>query len=211
MCSAATRPERRMRWKGGKRLLQPRQAQPRRRTRRNVNSTRRGYCYDLRRTTSATTATAFHCTRWVVVVVVLLLLPLCWHPRLSPPPRALFSRPPHIFTFPRLSLPPPSRSPAMQHQPNPTATVYSLRYLRLLDLLRDERATEPRLRTEDPVEWLAWAHAVRWLIVSPLRLPAVLLLTMGTGSVSCSTRVRVRLPMGTLASPPSIPSRRCSP
>ena len=52
-----------------KRLLQPRQAQPRRRTRRNVNSTRRGYCYDLRRTTSATTATAFHCTRWVVVVV----------------------------------------------------------------------------------------------------------------------------------------------
>ena len=72
MCSAATRPERRMRWKGEKRLLQPRQAQPRRRTRRNVNSTRRGYCYDLRRTTSATTATAFHCTRWVVVVVLLL-------------------------------------------------------------------------------------------------------------------------------------------
>ena len=71
MCSAATRPERRMRWKGEKRLLQPRQAQPRRRTRRNVNSTRRGYCYDLRRTTSATTATAFHCTRWVVVVVLL--------------------------------------------------------------------------------------------------------------------------------------------
>ena len=132
-------------------------------------------------------------------------------PRLSPPPRALFSRPPHIFTFPRLSPPPPSRSPATQHQPNPTATVYSLRYLRLLDLLRDERATEPCLRTEDPVEWLAWAHAVRWLIVSPLRLPAVLVLTMGTGSVSCSTRVRVRLPMGTLASPPSIPSRRCSP
>ena len=195
---------------GRRRLLQPRQAQPRRRTRRNVNSTRRGYCYDLRRTTSATTATAFHCTRWVVVVV-LPLPALCWHPRLSPPPRALFSRPPHIFTFPQLSPPPPSRSPVMQHQPNPTATVYSLRYLRLLDLLRDERATEPRLRTEDPVEGLAWAHAVRWLIVSPLRLPAVLLLTMGTGSVSCSTRVRVRLPMGTLASPPSIPSRRCSP
>ena len=210
MCSAATRPERRMRWKGEKRLLQPRQAQPRRRTRRNVNSTRRGYCYDLRRTTSATTATAFHCTRWVVVVV-LLLPALCWHPRLSPPPRTLFSRPPHIFTFPHLSPPPPSRSPVMQHQPNPTATVYSLRYLRLLDLLRDERATEPRLRTEDPVEWLAWAHAVRWLIVSPLRLLVMFVLKLGIGSVSCSTRGRERLPMGTLASPPSIRSRKYSP
>ena len=66
----------------------------------------------------------------------------------------------------------------MQHQPNPTATVYSLRYLRLLDLLRDERATEPRLRTEDPVEWLAWAHAVRWLIVSPLRLLVMFVLKL---------------------------------
>ena len=54
-CSAATRPERRMRWKGEKRLLQPRQAQPRRRTRRNVkfDSTRillrlttNDFCYD---------------------------------------------------------------------------------------------------------------------------------------------------------------------
>ena len=99
----------------------------------------------------------------------------------------------------------------MQHQPNPTATVYSLRYLRLLDLLRDERATEPHLRTEDPVEWLAWAHAVRWLIVSPLRLLVMLILRMGIGSVSCSTRVHVRLPMGTLASPPSICSRKYLP
>ena len=99
----------------------------------------------------------------------------------------------------------------MQHQPNPTATVYSLRYLRLLDLLRDERATEPRLRTKDPVEWLAWAHAVRWLIVSPLRLLVMFVLKLGIGSVSCSTRGRERLPMGTLASPPSIRSRKYSP
>ena len=92
---------------GRKRLLKPRPAQPRRRTRRNVNSTRRGYCYDLRRTTSATTATAFHCTRWVVVVV--------------PPPRALLAPPtfpsasrafltpsPYIYLSP--SLPSPSLS-----------------------------------------------------------------------------------------------------
>ena len=194
---------------GRKRLLRPRQAQPRMRTKRNIDLTGREYCYDLRRTTFATTATAFHCTRWVVVVV----LPprSAGTPGLSPPPRMLFSRPPHIFTFPRLSPPPPSRSPAMQHQPNPTATVYSLRYLRLLDLLRDERATEPRLRTEDPVEWLAWAHAVRWLIVSPLRLLVMFVLKLGIGSVSCSTRGRERLPMGTLASPPSIRSRKYSP
>ena len=54
---------------GRKRLLRPRQAQPRMRTKRNMDLTRREYCYDLRRTTFATTATAFHCTRWVVVVV----------------------------------------------------------------------------------------------------------------------------------------------
>ena len=53
-----------------------------------------------------------------------------------------------------------------QHQPNPTASVYALRYLRLLDILRDERATEPRLNTAEPAEWLNWAHATRWLIVS---------------------------------------------
>ena len=53
-----------------------------------------------------------------------------------------------------------------QHQPNPTASVYVLRYLRLLDILRDERATEPRLNTAEPAEWLNWAHATRWLIVS---------------------------------------------
>ena len=36
-----------------------------------------------------------------------------------------------------------------QHQPNPTASVYALRYLRLLDILCDVRATEPRLNTAD--------------------------------------------------------------
>ena len=105
MCSAATRPERRMRWKGEKRLLQPRQAQPRRRTRRNVNSTRRGYCYDLRRTTSATTATAFHCTPWVVVVVLLLLAPPRTFPSAS---RAFLTPSPYIHFSP--SLPSPSLS-----------------------------------------------------------------------------------------------------
>ena len=55
---------------------------------------------------------------------------------------------------------------APQPQPNPTASVYALRYLRLLDILRDERATEPRLNTAEPAEWLNWAHATRWLIVS---------------------------------------------
>ena len=158
----------------------------------------------------ATTATAFDCTRWVVVVV-------------PPPPRSAgtptFPSASHAFLMPSpyiylslpLPLPLPSHSPVMQHQPNPTATVYSLRYLRLLDLLRDERATEPRLRTEDPVEWLAWVHAVCWLIVSPLHLLIVLVLRMGIGSVSCSTCVRVQLPMGTLASPSSIPSWKYSP
>ena len=53
-----------------------------------------------------------------------------------------------------------------QHQPNPTASVYALRYLHLLDILRDERATKPRLNTAEPAEWLNWAHAVHWLIVS---------------------------------------------
>ena len=48
----------------------------------------------------------------------------------------------------------------MQHQPNPTATIYSLQYLWLLDLLRNKKATKPHLRTEDPVEWLAWAHTI---------------------------------------------------
>ena len=46
-----------------------------------------------------------------------------------------------------------------QHQPNPTASMYALQYLHLLNILRDERATEP-------TKWLNWAHAVRWLIVS---------------------------------------------
>ena len=53
-----------------------------------------------------------------------------------------------------------------QHQPNPTAAVYALRYLRLLNILCNERATEPRLNTAEPAEWLNWAHAVHWLIVS---------------------------------------------
>ena len=76
-----------------------------------------------------------------------------------------FPRTPLIFL-----LPGPLRSSASmsdpQHQPNPTASVYALRYLRLLDILRDERATEPRLNTAEPAEWLNWAHATRWLIVS---------------------------------------------
>ena len=53
-----------------------------------------------------------------------------------------------------------------QHQPNPTAAVYALRYLRLLDILRDERATEPRLNTAEPAKWLNWPHAMCWLIMS---------------------------------------------
>ena len=76
-----------------------------------------------------------------------------------------FPRTPLIFL-----LPGPLRSSASmsdpQHQPNPTASVYALRYLRLLDILRDERATEPRLNTAEPAEWLNWAHATHWLIVS---------------------------------------------
>ena len=115
-------------------------------------------------------ATAFDCTRWVVVV---LSVPLpCWHPDFPLRLVHFLTPSPYIYLFPVAVPPPlPSHSLAMQHQPNPTATVYSLRYLRLLDLLRDKRATEPHLRTKDPVEWLAWAHAIRWLIVSPLCRP----------------------------------------
>ena len=76
-----------------------------------------------------------------------------------------FPRTPLIFPFPD-SLRSPATMSDPQHQPNPTAAVYALRYLRLLDILRDERATEPRLNTAEPAEWLNWAHAVRWLIVS---------------------------------------------
>ena len=122
MCSAATRPERRMRWKGEKRLLQPRQAQPRRRTRRNVNSTRRGYCYDLRRTTSATTATAFHCTRWVVVVV--LPSPALLAPPDFPLRLACFSHALPIYSlFPVSPLPLP-----LAHPPCSTSQTPPLPY-----------------------------------------------------------------------------------
>ena len=76
-----------------------------------------------------------------------------------------FPRTPLIFPFPD-SLRSPATMSDPQHQPNPTAAVYALRYLRLLDILRDERATEPRLNTAEPAEWLNWAHATRWLIVS---------------------------------------------
>ena len=104
-------------------------------------------------------------TRLYSVVVVVVL------------PRFAGSSPDHTLRshqFPRtplIFLPPgPLRSSASmsdpQHQPNPTASVYALRYLRLLDILRDERATEPRLNTAEPAEWLNWAHATRWLIVS---------------------------------------------
>lgn len=59
--------------------------------------------------------------------------------------------------------------------------MYALRYLRLLDILRDERATEPRLNTAEPAEWLNWAHAVRWLIVSRCcSLPSAPSLTFGS-------------------------------
>ena len=104
-------------------------------------------------------------TRLYSVVVVVVL------------PRFAGSSPDHTLRshqFPRTPLifllPGPLRSSASmsdpQHQPNPTASVYALRYLRLLDILRDERATEPRLNTAEPAEWLNWAHATRWLIVS---------------------------------------------
>ena len=104
-------------------------------------------------------------TRLYSVVVVVVL------------PRFAGSSPDHTLRshqFPRTPLifllPGPLRSSESmsdpQHQPNPTASVYALRYLRLLDILRDERATEPRLNTAEPAEWLNWAHATRWLIVS---------------------------------------------
>ena len=104
-------------------------------------------------------------TRLYSVVVVVVL------------PRFAGSSPDHTLRshqFPRTPLifllPGPLRSSTSmsdpQHQPNPTASVYALRYLRLLDILRDERATEPRLNTAEPAEWLNWAHATRWLIVS---------------------------------------------
>ncbi|EPS93769.1 hypothetical protein FOMPIDRAFT_1055674 [Fomitopsis schrenkii] len=51
-----------------------------------------------------------------------------------------------------------------EHQPNTTAAVYSLRFFRLLELLRDERAAEPRLTTRNHAEWLAWGHGARWLV-----------------------------------------------
>ena len=76
-----------------------------------------------------------------------------------------FPRTPLIFLLPG-SLRSSASMSDLQHQPNPTASMYALRYLRLLDILRDERATEPRLNTAEPAEWLNWAHATRWLIVS---------------------------------------------
>ncbi|EPS96703.1 hypothetical protein FOMPIDRAFT_1053066 [Fomitopsis schrenkii] len=51
-----------------------------------------------------------------------------------------------------------------EHHPNATAAVYALRFCRLLEILRDERATEPRLTTRNHAEWLAWAHGARWLV-----------------------------------------------
>ncbi|EPS93785.1 hypothetical protein FOMPIDRAFT_92653 [Fomitopsis schrenkii] len=51
-----------------------------------------------------------------------------------------------------------------KHHPNATATVYSLRFCCLLEILRDERATEPCLTTHNHAEWLAWAHGTRWLM-----------------------------------------------
>ena len=101
---------------------------------------------------------------YLVVVVVVLPL-LRWHSPDLTLRSHQFPRTPLIFPFPD-SLRSPATMSDPQHQPNPTAAVYALRYLRLLDILRDERATEPRLNTAEPAEWLNWAHAVRWLIVS---------------------------------------------
>ena len=107
-------------------------------------------------------------TRLYSVVVVVVLLRFAGSSPDHPLRSHQFPRTPLIFL-----LPGPLRSSASmsdpQHQPNPTASVYALRYLRLLDILRDERATEPRLNTAEPAEWLNWAHAVRWLIVSRQR------------------------------------------
>ena len=49
--------------------------------------------------------------------------------------------------------------------PNPSTIVYTTRFYRLVDLLRDERVVEPRLNPDSDLEWLAWAHGARWLIV----------------------------------------------
>ena len=104
-------------------------------------------------------------TRLYSVVVVVVLLLLCWQSPDLTLRSHQFPRTPLIFPFPD-SLRSPATMSDPQHQPNPTAAMYTLRYLRLLDILRDERATEPRLNTAEPAEWLNWAHAVRWLIVS---------------------------------------------
>ncbi|EPS97355.1 hypothetical protein FOMPIDRAFT_1052569 [Fomitopsis schrenkii] len=50
------------------------------------------------------------------------------------------------------------------HHPNATTAVYSLQFCRLLEILRDEQATEPRLTTHNHTEWLAWAHGAGWLV-----------------------------------------------
>ena len=49
--------------------------------------------------------------------------------------------------------------------PNPSTIVYTTRFYRLVDLIRDERVVEPRLNPDSDLEWLAWAHGARWLIV----------------------------------------------
>ena len=104
-------------------------------------------------------------TRLYSVVVVVVLPRFAGSSPDHTPRSHQFPRTPLIFL-----LPGPLRSSASMsdppHQPNPTASVYALRYLRLLNILRDERATEPRLNTAEPAEWLNWAHATRWLIVS---------------------------------------------
>ena len=103
LCSNEARAEDEV--EGRKRLLRPRQAQPRMRTKRNIDLTRREYCYDLRRTTLATTATAFHCTPWVVVVV---LLPALLAPPDFPLRLACFSHALPIYSlFPVSPLPLP--------------------------------------------------------------------------------------------------------
>ncbi|EPS93778.1 hypothetical protein FOMPIDRAFT_1055684 [Fomitopsis schrenkii] len=51
-----------------------------------------------------------------------------------------------------------------EHHPNATATVYSLQFCCLLEILWDKRATEPCLTTRNHAEWLTWAHGARWLV-----------------------------------------------
>ncbi|EPS99697.1 hypothetical protein FOMPIDRAFT_1050480 [Fomitopsis schrenkii] len=43
-----------------------------------------------------------------------------------------------------------------------TINAHQVRFSRLLDILRADLAVEPRYRTSNDCEWLAWAHGTRW-------------------------------------------------